>query len=110
MRVAFDVKGTLAGPEKIEKFFKWFQSKGCEMVIWSNLYSYTTEIKEKLGLEAETMSKKGTFDCEDEMEYMDIAIEDDHSQTWLAAKKIIFVDEVPENEEDFEKLYGGLFV
>ena len=108
MRVAFDVKGTLAGPEKILKLFKWFESKGCQMVIWSNAYGYTTEIKEKLGLEAETMSKFGTFDVSDKSEYMDIAIEDDTSQTWLAAKKLIFVHEVPSDESKFEELFGGL--
>ena len=108
MRVAFDVKGTLAGPEKIERFFRWFQSKGCEMVIWSNCFSYAVEMQEKLKTDSRVMTKVGTFDC-DEYDYMDIAVEDDPSQTWLAAKKIILVDEVPETEEEFESLYGGLF-
>ncbi len=109
MKVAFDCAGTLLGPRKCLLLFKWFESKGCEMVIWSNAYGYTLEAKEKYALEAETMEKKGTFDYEDKSEYMDIAVEDDVGQgSWLASKKFIFVHDIPDDPEKFDEKYGDM--
>ena len=39
---------------------------------------------------------------------MDIAVEDDVSQTWLATKKLIFVHEIPSDESRFEEVFGSL--
>jgi hypothetical protein len=40
----------------------------------------------------------------DQSLYMDIAIEDDSSQTWLAAKRFIWVSDLPESLTDIIKL------
>ena len=109
MKVAFDCIGTLLGPRKCFLLFKWFESKGCEMIIWSGSYSYTTDAKEKYDLEAVCKMKKGTYDYKDESDYMDIAVEDDVSQgRWLAAKKFIYVHDIPEDPTEFDKKYGDL--
>ena len=108
-KVAFDCSGTLLGREaKVVKLFKWFQAKGCEVVIWSNSYGYTLDAKERHGLEAECMMKSFKFDLE-ESEHFDICVDDEPDQIeYLAAKHMISVHEIPENEEEFEQAFGGL--
>ena len=101
MKVAFDVKGTIDGHKQdlVLKLFKGLQNKGHECVVWSNLYSYAVDaIRDHKLTNTEAMSKMSRFDLRDrEMEPMDIAIEDDRSQTWLGAKRFIFVDELNED-------------
>lgn len=98
MKVAFDVKGTIEGynKETVLRLFKGLQAKGHKCVVWSNLYSYAVDAIKDNGLtNTEAMDKMSKFDLRDrDMDPMDLAIEDDRSQTWLGAKRIIFVDEL----------------
>ena len=98
MKVAVDVKGTLEGPkrEQILRLMMFFQDQGYEVVVWSNFYSFADDAVKDL---AETSLKDIIAECkkakwETEEQY-DIAIEDDRSQTWLAVKNFIWVDEIP---------------
>lgn len=101
MRVAFDVKGTIEGPKKdlVLKLFKGLQAKGHTCVVWSNSYSYAINAITDNGLEnTEAMSKKSKGDmAEYGEELFDFAVEDDHQQTYLGAKKLLFVDELTED-------------
>lgn len=106
MRIAFDVKGTIEGPKGkviLEAFVK-LQGLGHTCVVWSNLYSYATEAIEKHSLNADAESKRSAYDMEgyDTKPY-DVAIEDDRSQTWLGANKLIFVDEIGDNSDNLVK-------
>lgn len=100
MKVAFDVKGTIDGHKQdlVLKLFHGLQKKGHQCVVWSNLYSYAVDAVKEHGLtNTKTMSKMSRFELkEQEMDQMDLAIEDDRSQTWLGAKRFIFVDELDE--------------
>lgn len=117
MKVAFDCHGTLVLPNNdkeliVRKLFKWFESKGCEMVVWSNGGAPETLVK-TLKLNATPQGKSKTWDyysCEDpEQYYMDIAVDDDSKQTYLAAKNFIWVRDIPDDESKFEETYGHLF-
>lgn len=100
MRVAFDVKGTIDGynSELVLKLFKGLQAKGHEVFVWSNLYSYAVDaIKDNHLKNTEPLQKMSRIDLEErELPQMDLAIEDDRSQTWLGANKFVFVDELTE--------------
>jgi hypothetical protein len=97
MKIAFDVKGTLDSPKKniLVSLINWLQKNGHECVVWSNSYMYAVECVKNNDLKCETMSKatKGDFRQYDKDEF-DWAIEDDRSQTWLAAKNFLWVDEI----------------
>lgn len=99
MRIAFDVKGTIDGPKGkfVLGLFKFLQDLGHECVVWSNSYGYAVDAVMTHALNAEAMPKKGKgdFGYEDKASHFDIAIEDDTSQTWLAAKRFIWVHELP---------------
>jgi len=102
MKVACDVKGTINGPKKkqVLKMLDIFAKAGYEITVWSNLYSYATEAVQDNNLRAQTSSKysKTDWQCEgDESKFFNFAIEDDRQQTYLAAKKFIWVDEIPED-------------
>lgn len=108
MKIAFDVKGTIEGPKKelVLKLFRGFQNTGHECVVWSNSYGYAVDaIKNNNLLDTHPEDKKSKRDLE---EYgrpvYDIAIEDDRSQTWLGAKRFVFVDEL--TEELVDQLVG----
>lgn len=98
MRIAVDVKGTLEGSMRaqIVRMMMFLQDQGHEVVVWSNSYSFAVEAVMKLAEtpleQIDAISKQATWDTE---ERFDIAIEDDRSQTWLAAKNFIWVDEIP---------------
>lgn len=111
-RIAFDCSGTLIrGGSNIEaavKLIKWLQSKGHEVVIWSNAWNYTQEAKKKHGLSCECDMKRCTWDYDNEDDYFDIAIDDDMSQTYLATKLLLNVCDIPNDESLFEEKYGEL--
>ncbi len=102
--VAFDVKGTIEGPKKelVLRLFKSLQSKGVKCVVWSNLYSYATDAIKDNNLENTYAESKRTISEFKEwgLEPFDLAIEDDRSQTWLASKRLIFVDELTDQFVD----------
>ncbi|NJO48172.1 MAG: hypothetical protein HC840_00490 [Leptolyngbyaceae cyanobacterium RM2_2_4] len=110
MRIAFDVKGTVEGSKGavILEAFRKLQGAGHTCVVWSNLYSYATDAIAKHGLDAEAESKRSTRDLEDySLEPFDVAIEDDRSQTWLGAKRLIFVDEITDADSLIEAITKG---
>lgn len=97
MRIAFDVKGTIEGPKGavILEAFRKLQGAGHTCVVWSNLYSYATDVIAKHGLKADAMDKRSTSELEERgLEPFDVAIEDDRGQWYLGAKTLIFVDEI----------------
>lgn len=106
MKIAFDVMGTIEGPKKnqVLAMIRHLKEHGHEVVVWSNLYSYATDAVEDYDLQVEAMSKKMMLDYDSESEAMDLAIEDDRSQTWLGAKKFLFVDELPHDVPEAIKL------
>jgi len=72
---------------------------GHECVIWSSEYSMTIEIKEHYGLtNCKCMSKCSKYEME-EQDYFDVAVEDQRSQTYLAARNFAFVDELRSNSD-----------
>jgi len=106
MKIAFDVKGTIEGPRKIQvlAMLRHLKELGHEVIVWSNLYSYATDAVRNYDLNVEATSKKMMLDYDSESEAMDLAIEDDRSQTWLGAKKFLFVDEIPDNSTEAIKI------
>lgn len=121
MRVAFDVQGTLNGPDKILELYKWFRSKGCEMVVWSGMYSYATDMADKLeelGIPANEVTSKvdRDYSYEEDNFYVDVAIDDrdfiddeDGFVSFLSCKHMIPVHKVPEDPALFEEYYGKYF-
>jgi hypothetical protein len=107
MKIAFDVKGTIEGPKQKEvlELFSRLWTAGHEMFVWSNLESYAVDAVEKYNLPATAIRKYSSTDAEDRG-FMDIAIEDDPSQTWLGAKQIVFVHELPVKTEFLLKHCG----
>lgn len=104
LRVAFDVKGTIEGPHKdlVLRLFKGLQEKGHNCYVWSNLYSYALDAIRDNNLEnTVAMAKKSKGDLlGDGNELFDVCIEDDRRQTYLGAKRIIFVDELNDEVVD----------
>lgn len=103
MRIAFDVMGTLEkGPRRTALRYalaKLFRA-GHEIFIWSNMLSYAVKVQQELelhGIEATAMSKYSKHEAENYGGLMDVAFEDDTSQTYLAAKKFYFVHQLPDN-------------
>jgi hypothetical protein len=109
VKVAFDVKGTIEGPKKelVLKLFKAFQENGYECVVWSNWYRFAVDCIKDNKLENTTPeTKRSKSDFRDyEIPLYDLAIEDDRSQTWLAASRIVFVDELTDEYVDKLILY-----
>lgn len=104
MRVAFDVKGTIEGPKKdlVLKLFRGLQEKGHTCIVWSNLYSYAIDAVVNNKLENTEPNRKYSKGDVAEGIYasttmFDLAVEDDRSQTWLAANRFLFVDEITED-------------
>lgn len=102
MRIAFDCLGTLMGshgPALAEAIVK-LQALGHECTIWSSMYSYTIEMKNKYGLQIETMSKMSRYELQERgLEIFDVAVDDDRSQTYLGAKTFVYVDEITRNSD-----------
>jgi len=104
MRIAVDVKGTLEGHKRdlIVRMMMFLKDKGWEVVVWSNSYGYAVDAVKGLsetpleGIEPYNKEMKSSVDYKEEF-YFDIAIEDDRSQEYLAAKHFIWVDEIPQD-------------
>lgn len=101
MKIAFDVKGTLDNPhdKRTERMvlalLETLQNMGHEIIVWSNSFGYAVECVEKLGLKnVRAESKSNKWNVSDESQWYDVCIEDDTSQTYLAAKRIIFVKDI----------------
>lgn len=109
MRIAIDVKGTLEGPRKQDliKLIKAMQAKGHTVLIWSNSYGFAVDAVRDNGLNCDAQSKTTKWDVSDESQFVDLSIDDDSSQTWLAAKRFIWVHELP---SDIETLIQELSV
>ena len=110
MRIAFDVKGTINGPDhdKVLKLFHALQAMGHEMFVWSTFIGYAVDAISEHNLKAESMWKKSLSELNEwGMEPMDVCIEDDSSQTWLGSKKIILVSDLPDDIEAFAKQIGA---
>jgi hypothetical protein len=107
MRIAFDVMGTIEGPKQkqVLELFSRLWTAGHEMFVWSNLESYAVDAIKKHNLPATSMRKYSSTDAE-ERGFMDLAIEDDPSQTWLGAKQIVLVSELPAKTEFLLKQFG----
>lgn len=107
MKIAFDVKGTLDGHKKHEmrRILLSLYAAGHEIYIWSSLFSYAVkEAKywEQRHIKCEALDKYSTYEAKARnMPVMDIAFEDDRTQTYLAANKIVFVDEIPNVVDEF---------
>lgn len=99
MKIAFDVKGTLYGnnEKNIRRLYDAFARAGHTMFVWSNSYNYATATVDDLKLGASPRMKHGTFDRV--TDFMDICVEDDRTQTWLASTKIVFVDEIKDDTD-----------
>lgn len=107
MRIAFDVKGTIDGPKQkfVLGLLKMLQEQGHDITVWSNSFSYAVDAVKQHGLNAKVQSKKSRsdMDCE-EQDYFDICVEDDTSQSYLAAKRFIWVHELPSAMGGIKKL------
>lgn len=100
MRIAFDVKGTIEGPKKkfVLALLYRLQDLGHEVIVWSNSYGYAVDAVRDNALKAEATSKRGKGDYGfDDSTYVDVAVEDDTGQTWLAAKSFVWVNDIPED-------------
>lgn len=99
MRIAFDVKGTIEGPKKkfVLGLLKYLQDQGHEVIVWSNSYGYAVDAIKDNALNCVPQSKTTTWDCDGDPErFVDLCIDDDSSQTWLASKRFIWVHDLPE--------------
>jgi siroheme synthase (precorrin-2 oxidase/ferrochelatase) len=99
MKIAFDVKGTIEGYKKkqVLRMFELFQKAGHEVIVWSNSYSFAVDAIEDNELTNTRAESKGDKWNTSEENYYDLAIEDDRQQgQWLAAKKFVFVDDIPD--------------
>ena len=105
MRIAFDVKGTIEGhsKDKVLRLFKALEAMGHDLLVWSNSYQYAVDAVKNNGLKCPYQSKTTKWDVSDESQYVDLAIDDDSSQTWLASKRFIWVHELPDDIETFAK-------
>lgn len=95
MKIAFDVKGTLSGPKEkfVVRLLLELQALGHECIVWSNSFGYAVDCVAKNGFKEVRAESKSTKWDRDQSNWYDVAIEDDHSQDYLAAKRIIFVDD-----------------
>lgn len=109
MKIAFDVKGTIEGSKQkiVLKVLKEFQARGHEIIVWSSVYSYAVEAVKKHNLKADIQSKNDKWSTDEEY-YMDIAIDDDTESTYLAAKKFVWVSELPDWLHDVSKFVDKL--
>jgi hypothetical protein len=99
MLIAFDVKGTLQGVNqaKVRKLLQVLLSQGHEIVIWSSMISYAMDVAQELSLNVEISNKYSAKEAkENNKALVDIAIDDDDTSTWLAAKRLVLVRDIPE--------------
>jgi hypothetical protein len=110
MKIAFDVKGTIEGhmKEQVLYMLKLFQEAGHEIIVWSNSYSFAVDAVEDNELNARAESKGDKWNTSEENFY-DLAVEDDVQQgDWLAAKKFVFVKDIPESLEEVKALVNKI--
>lgn len=100
MRIAFDVKGTIEGPKKkfVLGLLQYLHGMGHEVIVWSNSYEFAKDAVRDNGLiNVKFQSKETVMDLDEESSHMmDLAIDDDRSQTWLASRRFIWVHDLPE--------------
>jgi hypothetical protein len=112
MRIAFDVKGTIEGPSKtlVLSLLKGLKARGHEIVVWSNAFQFAQDAVDDNQLTGcSPISKRASHDLGfDESQYLDLAIEDDSSQTWLASKRFIWVHNLPKTDEGIAKLVESI--
>lgn len=109
MNIAFDVKGTLEGPKgiTIRYILHHLMLRGHKITIWSNSLAYAMDYVKDYGLldKIQPVIKFSKSDVEYKEDlYFDVAFEDDRSQGYLAAKHIVFVDQISADREDIWKL------
>lgn len=107
--VAFDCSGTLLHNKNSRELFRWFQTKKCKLVIWSNSYGYCLEAQKmlKTGPSIELWIKPMCH--EDRL--VDIAIDDERLDKNMgippvATKVLIHVSDIPDDSDLFEEKYG----
>lgn len=115
MRVAFDVQGTIVGPhsEKVLALFKWFEAKGAEMTVWTfGMLRDASKAVARAGIDRDidVVSKYSRFDAEaEDKPIFNVAVDDDWAAPrLLAADHVINVTQIPENPEDFDRVFGHL--
>lgn len=97
MRIACDVLGTIQGPKgkQIIEALRKLIEQGHEVVVWSSDYGLAVNATQRYDLGVEAMGKLSKYEMKErEQELFDVAIEDDRNQTYLGAKRFIFVDEI----------------
>lgn len=101
MKIAFDILGTLQGRDsaKVVALYRALQNKGHDMHVWSSDFAMAMRVNRELKLDATVQGKVSKSEAENEGDsYMDIAIDDDSTQTWLAAKYIVLVRDIPSKD------------
>src|SRR4051812_31226905 len=100
MKIAIDVKGTLEGPKQdiIRAVAKQLHDEGHEITIWSSMFSFASDCKNNLKVPYNCDLKRFHSEVEPE-DWYDLAIDDDTQQTFLPAKRIIYVNEFNNIEE-----------
>lgn len=112
MRIAFDVMGTLKGPNsgKIRRLFLLLARAGHEMTVWSSDFSYAQELAKEMTerlyladilkpiVALKKFSKLEAREWEEPL--FDLAIDDDEMSYWLGTKNLILVKDIPEDVSD----------
>jgi hypothetical protein len=102
MKIAFDVKGTLYGENEknVRRLYEAFKTRGHTLFVWSNSIGYASSAVRDLDLNVEYMSKFLPSERDyDKNQYMDICVEDDRNQKYLASKAFIFVDQITDDTD-----------
>jgi hypothetical protein len=99
MRIAFDVKGTIEGPKKqyVIALLNLLRDQGHEVLVWSNSYGFAQDAVQDNDLGCKYQLKDALFDIHgDASRVVDLAIDDDSQQVWLASRRFIWVHDLPE--------------
>ena len=106
-KIAFDCKGTLLGNALCRKLLEDLYKRGHDITIWSSLGSYTIDAREMFpeDWDLQTLLKLTYWDWQDQYNSspdfeFDYAIDDDMSQTYLAARKLINVRSLCDYDTD----------
>ena len=113
-KIAVDVKGTLEGPRRAQiiQMIRMLLAQGHDVQIWSfGLGAQGAyRLKAATGIDLEWDDKFSKHDAQEQgRDLFDVAIEDDRSQIYLAAKKFIWVDLIPTEPEKLQALVEGLW-
>lgn len=96
MKIAVDVKGTIEGPKQkqILALIHALKDKGHDIIVWSSVFSYAANAINDHKLDfANPESKTDKWSTTPEY-YYDVAIDDDRDSQYLAANKLVLVDEL----------------